>query len=145
MSKREHDDNAGVLELVRDVADGFVGLAAAHLRSSNAELVAELRDRGARLAILLSIAAIAGLGYVFTLTGATLALGARMGRPLAFATVGGAHFGAAAAGLGIALWRKRAPRVQHVLDSMSDSVSSVADTLSFPTAKPVSEQPHAVV
>jgi uncharacterized membrane protein YqjE len=145
VARRQGEDQAGVPERVRDTADSFVALVAAHFRVANLELVADLRARTGRFVVQLAIGLVALIGYVLLMVGVAVAIVPWVGRPWAFVAVGAFHLAAAlVAAIVIGLRRQRVPQVRQLLASIGQSVSSVADAVAIaPPPVPASEQPRA--
>jgi putative superfamily III holin-X len=140
---RQSEAQNGIPERVRDTADSFVTLVAAHFKVANLELVADLRSRSSRLAVQLAIGLVALIGYVLLMVGVALTAVPWAGRALAFVLLGGVHlFVALVAGIVVGLKRRRVPQVGRVLASIEKSVSTVTEAVTESPAY-TSEHSHA--
>jgi hypothetical protein len=142
-TRAQGEEQSGIPFLVRETADGFVTLVAAHFKVANLELVADLHSRTSRLAVQLAIGVVALIGYVLVMVGVALTAVPWVERSQAFLLLGGVHFAAAlVAGTVIGLKHRRVSRGGGVIDSMSRSVTSVADAV-MPAPLPAQAQREA--
>ncbi len=144
VTRRQSEEQTGIAFLVRETADSFVTLVAAHFKVANLELVADLHSRTGRLAVQLAIGVVALVGYVLLMVGVALTAVEWVGRPQAFLLLGAVHLAAAAiAGVVIGLKRRRVSRGNGVIDSMSRSVASMADAvMPAPSSAPAQREAH---
>jgi hypothetical protein len=132
------EPRASVPALIRDAADSFVELIAAHIKLTNLELVADLEARTRRLAYQLVICVAALVGYGLLMVGLAFAVAPVVGRPWAFSLLGALHL--IAAGItAVVLARRHQPpsQIQEALESMGKSMTLVSDAVLAP------DYPHA--
>jgi hypothetical protein len=133
-SRRQNEEKAGIPSLVRETADSFVSLVAAHLKIANLELAADLHARTKQIGGLVAIGVVALVGYMLLMVGVALAASSWVGRPLAFVLLGALHVAVAAvAAVVVGMKRRQVPQVSQVIESVSQSVTSVADAVMTPS------------
>jgi hypothetical protein len=98
----------GVIDLVRETANGVGDLVALHLKLARRELAGELRAMGDRATGLGLFAALLVVGYALAMVGVALVIGAHAPLGTPFLIVGGGHVVLAGAGLARLTRRKRA-------------------------------------
>jgi len=85
------DDDNGLVALLKEAADGFGCLMAAHVKLARVELLADVKSFGRRLTILAAIIPFAFLGYASLCMGLAVVLSPWLGIAGALFLVGGLH------------------------------------------------------
>jgi hypothetical protein len=81
----------GIPEMAGAAADDLLQLVSAHLQLARAELAADLRKAGPRLARLAAFTVLAVLGYASMVVAGALVLAASIGLPRSLLLLGGIH------------------------------------------------------
>jgi putative superfamily III holin-X len=118
--------DAALLTLVRDVVDDMGTLIAGHVRLARAELAADARGLGRRVAVVALGASLLLVGYALACVAAALALAHVFGAPLAFLAVGGVHIVGAGAALGVMARRSTAGPLDESLSQLDRTVASLS-------------------
>jgi hypothetical protein len=118
--------DAALLTLVRDVVDDMGTLVAGHVRLARAELAADARGLGRRVAVVALGASLLLVGYALACVAAALALAHVFGAPLAFLAVGGVHIVGAGVALGVMVRRSTAGPLDESLSQLDRTVASLS-------------------
>jgi hypothetical protein len=118
--------DAALLTLVRDVVDDMGTLVAGHVRLARAELAADARGLGRRVAVVALGASLLLVGYALACVAAALALAHVFGAPLAFLAVGGVHIVGAGVALGLMARRSTAGPLDESLSQLDRTVASLS-------------------
>jgi hypothetical protein len=118
--------DAALLTLVRDVVDDLGTLVAGHVRLARAELAADARGLGRRVAVIALGASLLLVGYALACVAAALALAHVLGAPLAFLAVGGVHVVGAGVALGVTARRATAGPLDESLSQLDRTVASLS-------------------
>jgi hypothetical protein len=139
--------DAALLSLVRDVVDDMGALVAGHVRLARAELAADARGLGRRVAVVALGASLLLVGYALACVAAALALARVFGAPLAFLAVGGVHILGAGLALGVLARRATAGPLDESLSQLDRTVASLSagarDAKRIVETKTYAEAPHA--
>jgi hypothetical protein len=129
----------GVVQLVRQTADGLVDLIGQHLKLARLELTADLlaAARSARATVLFAL--LATVGYALAMAGLALLFGGRHDVALALLAVGLVHIGIG--GLGVLF---RASRRTRLMSASAHEAKRSLATLGSVGGAAVMEMPRAV-
>jgi hypothetical protein len=112
--------------LVRDLVDDLGTLVVGHLRLARAALAADARAYGRRAAFVGLAAALLLIGYALACVATSLVLAPRLGAPLAFVVVGGAHLVGGGLGLAFLLGRATVPALDESLSALDRTVATLS-------------------
>jgi hypothetical protein len=102
-----NEDSDRIVSLLRETADGFGCLMAAHVKLARLELIADAKSLGRRLTLLAAVIPFALLGYSLVCLGLAVGLSRWLGLAGALLLVGGMHVVGATSALFVALRRLR--------------------------------------
>ena len=127
-----HSDEGGerdsLIALVRDTAEGLGRLIADHIKLARTELVADAKEYGREIGVLVAAGFVLAVGYALGCVAAALGLGRLIGLPLGFAAVAGLHLVAGTVAAVTAARRmRRASPLSETMTEVSRSVSALAE------------------
>jgi hypothetical protein len=118
--------NRGIPEMAGSVVGDLIRLVKAHLQLARAELVADLRKAGPRLARLVGFTVLVLLGYALMVVAGALLLAPIIGAGSSFLLLGAIH--ALAGTVGIVLSGQR-PERQRLLERTTQAISGAVAPL----------------
>jgi hypothetical protein len=124
---RSSFDGDGIIPLVRETVEGLGRLVADHIKLARVEMVADAREYGRQVGLMILAGLLIAIGYGFAWLGAALLLARFIGAPLAFVAVAAAHLLAGVVGLLAMRGRLKKARVlNETVSTVSRSVSTIA-------------------
>lgn len=117
----------GVVDLLRETADGLGRLIAEHVSLAKLELLADVRRVGRRLRLILLAVPFLVLGYGMLWLAAAVALGRVIGLARALLVVGALHMvvGVAALAVGLTKRRRRPPLMGETASEVSRTLATI--------------------
>jgi hypothetical protein len=117
------DDSEGIIELVKETADGFGHLIAEHVKLARLELVADAKAHGRKVVGIALIVPVIFIGYALAAVGLAVLLAPSLGTAGAFFLVGGGHV--VLGGLAVAMAMNRLSHVQPLRETVNEVNRSV--------------------
>jgi hypothetical protein len=117
------DDSEGIIELVKETADGFGHLIAEHVKLARLELVADAKAHGRKVVGIALIVPVIFVGYALAAVGLAVLLSPSLGAAGAFFVVGGGHV--VLGGLAVAIAANRLSHVQPLRETVHEVNRSV--------------------
>jgi hypothetical protein len=115
----------GVIERVRDVADGLGALVGQHLKLARLELISDLRAMGRRARVIVVLVGLVVVGYALAMGGLAFLIGGNTAVGVPLLAIGGGHV--VLCGAGIVLASRR--RETHLMDATVEQVGQSLNTL----------------
>jgi hypothetical protein len=120
MNRVSPEQEAGVMDAVRDTASGLGELVGLHLKVARRELTGELRALGGQAASLGIFAALLLVGYALAMAGVAMVMGGLVAVGKSFLIIGGGHVAVAVvAGF---VWVQRSKAGRRPLAVTADEV-----------------------
>jgi hypothetical protein len=123
MARHNDEDQTGIIELVKETAEGLGKLLGDHVRLARIELVADIKSYGRDIGVLVAAAVVVIIGYAFAWVAGGLALARVIGGPLAFGAVALLHL--VAGGIAAVVVAKRARAVRPLQGTATEVERSV--------------------
>jgi hypothetical protein len=127
---QRRDEHEGIIELVKETADGFGHLLAEHVKLARLELVADIKTHARQVAVIALIVPLLFIGYALVCVGVAIFLSQWLGRSAAFFLVGGLQI--VLGGLAIAIVAGRLRRAKLLNETASEVNRSVATLTAAP-------------
>jgi uncharacterized membrane protein YqjE len=121
---RENGERHRLAPLVKETADNLGRLVADHIKLARVELVADSRELGRKMALLLTAASFLALGYALACVALALAVAPFIGAPWAFLGVAGVHL--IGGGIALAVVRRSAATTRPLHESLRELDRSAA-------------------
>ncbi|MEP6652996.1 MAG: phage holin family protein [Myxococcales bacterium] len=123
-----------VADLLRETADGMGQLVIQHVKLAQLELTAELRAMGSRAALIAIYVVLMVVGYMLTMTGVALLVGAQTRLGWCFLGLGLLHVVGTAFGMLLAFRNRPHPRLmQNSTDELNQSATALIAAGRAPT------------
>lgn len=98
-----NEDANGIVTLLKETADGFGCLMAAHVKLARLELLADVKSLGRRLTMLVAVVSFAFFGYALVCMGLVVVISQWLGIQGALFLAGGVHLAGATSVLFVAV------------------------------------------